>query len=305
MHSVPVFVYEGIPWEYWSNDIRRRSASENFSLRKKAWVRRLSRLKRQIYVRRHFCVRNNRNGTRMERSTRRLAWEDRTLEGLCEKAGYEKASMKIQSIVRVLEGVITWEGLCSYPAGELLQIAGQMLYLPLFTREWQGVKETRDLVEYWSAKGIVFHGFQYVTRMPTTLNSSVQKIGQMASRLVGQAGRQADGRAGGRAFNSLGDKRHTDGQTDRHKHRQADGQSVTDRVSLARLEILPECVAWGQIEVAEWNADLSDRIVTAEAIVVEHLKVEGSIHQLIIGKTYNATKGRGFDSSVYRWWWWW
>lgn len=61
-------------------------------------------------------------------------------------------------------------------------------------------------------------------------------------------------------------------------------------MSLARLEILPEGVASGQIEVAEWNADLSDRIVATEAIVVEHLKVESSIHQLIIRKTYNTSE---------------
>ena len=60
----------------------------------------------------------------------------------------------------------------------------------------------------------------------------------------------------------------------------------TDRVSFAGLERAPERLFLSQTDVAQRQADLADRVISREAVVVEHLHVQSPAHQLVVRKTY-------------------
>ena len=56
-------------------------------------------------------------------------------------------------------------------------------------------------------------------------------------------------------------------------------------MSFTRLQVPPHSLALCQVDVAERYADLPDRVVAAEAIIVQHLEVQGSAHQLAVRET--------------------
>ncbi len=65
---------------------------------------------------------------------------------------------------------------------------------------------------------------------------------------------------------------------------------LTHSVAFAGLEGLPECLALREVDVAERDRHLADRVVTAEAVVVEHLHVQRPVLQFLVRKSCNHTK---------------
>ena len=59
-------------------------------------------------------------------------------------------------------------------------------------------------------------------------------------------------------------------------------------MTFARLEIFPDGVRQGQVEFADRNADLADRIVATESVVVEYLEVQRPVLKLALRETYNG-----------------
>lgn len=56
-------------------------------------------------------------------------------------------------------------------------------------------------------------------------------------------------------------------------------------MAFADLQVLPERLTSDEVEVPERDANLSDRVVSAESVVVENLKVEGPRQQFVVGKS--------------------
>lgn len=58
-------------------------------------------------------------------------------------------------------------------------------------------------------------------------------------------------------------------------------------MSFARLQRAPEGLFLGEADVTQRQADLADRVISREAIVVKHLQVQRPTHQFVVRKACN------------------
>lgn len=59
----------------------------------------------------------------------------------------------------------------------------------------------------------------------------------------------------------------------------------------ARLQVLPEGLHLGEVHLVEGDGHLPDGVVTAEAVVVQHLEVQHPLHHLLIGEPCDGDGG--------------
>lgn len=73
---------------------------------------------------------------------------------------------------------------------------------------------------------------------------------------------------------------------------------VTHAAIAARFQLFPESLHVSKVDLVEWNGHLTDGVIPAKSVIIQHLQVQSALDHLLIRKTWNRNRHEATNTDI-------